>query len=91
MALFTFNTCEVLEVEKQVMIEAGEVIDSTNFTASVKGIIFDVGEDGVTQYGHVWSVDTNLSINLTSKTELGSKYSGETFTSNLTGLDPETL
>lgn len=60
-----------------------------NTEATAKAQIFHRGNANVTQHGHVWSTSPNPTINLATKTQLGTRNSGE-FTSKMTGLSPGT-
>ena len=55
-----------------VRIKTGEISNIGNYTAKIKGIMQDVGENGITQYGHCWSIDENPDEYLETKTEHGS-------------------
>jgi uncharacterized protein (TIGR02145 family) len=83
------HSCKKLEIERIVKVETGEVSDITSNSASITGIILDVGENGLTQYGHCWSTDINPSIK-DSVSSFGPINSTGTFTSKLNGLHANT-
>jgi len=65
-------------------------ITQINLIVTVKGTIIDVGEGiGITEHGFCWSTTNNPTIELATKTQLGSKNSKGSFSSNLTGLSLE--
>jgi hypothetical protein len=72
--------------EKQMLVTTSTVTKILVTTAEVSGEILDLGE-GATQYGHCYSTRANPEI-IDTKTELGAPVIGN-FTSNLTGLVPE--
>jgi uncharacterized protein (TIGR02145 family) len=74
--------------DKKMAVETGEVTNILTTTADVSGVVIDVGE-GATQHGHCYGKTPGLTTSGT-KTELGIKAIAGVFTSNLTGLDPET-
>ena len=82
--------CEKLEIEKHVIINTGEVTNTTPNTALVLGVIIDVGETGLIQHGHCWSASEIPTVSLDTKTELGSRNSKGTFNDILTNLEPNT-
>ena len=80
------QSCENLEVVRVVKIETGDLYEVSKNSASITGNIMDIGEDAVTQYGHCWATTANPTIELETKTELGSTNIKTSFNSNLTGL-----
>ena len=84
---FILQSCKKLEFEKVVRVITGEVTDITENSATLTGIIQDVGEKGITQCGHCWSIYENPTISgshTTNNNGVGS------FTSNITGLSAYT-
>jgi uncharacterized protein (TIGR02145 family) len=81
--------CERLEVNRTIKIETQSVTDITTDSASVLGEIIDLGEDGVTEYGHCWSTHEIPTIS-DSSINLGDTNSRGAFTSPLVGLMPYT-
>ena len=88
--LCLFNACEQLEIKRHVIINTGEVTDTTSYTAIVAGEILDIGETGLIQFGHCWSTSENPTVSLETKTELGSRNSSTLFNSALKILEPNT-
>jgi hypothetical protein len=76
------------EPDKKMAVETGEVTNILTTTADVSGVIIDVGE-GAIQHGHCYGTTAGPLITGT-KISLGTAVPGD-FTSNLTGLEPETL
>ncbi len=66
-----------------------EVTDIAPETATGNGNITDLGGSAVTQHGHCWSTSPNPTT-ADHKTELGAKDTTGAFTSDITGLTPET-
>ena len=79
------STCE--KPERVVVIETGKPTVLGPDRATITGKIVDPGE-GITQYGHCWSLTTNPVVTANSKTSKGSIYSAGNFTSEITDLDP---
>lgn len=75
------------EPDKQMFVETGNVLNISTTTADVTGTVIDEGE-GATEHGHCYGTSSNPTTS-GSKTTLGVAFKGD-FTSNLTGLQPET-
>jgi hypothetical protein len=89
--LFTiglFPSCENLDIKKEVLLKTGEVLVSAQHSAIVSGTVFDVGENGLLQYGHCWSESNNPTIENDSRTSLGEKSSAGIYNSLITDLSP---
>jgi hypothetical protein len=84
--MFLFTGCP--KPVKEMMITTGTVSDISLTSANVSGTISDIGE-GVIQHGHCWSTTANPTVDVTTKTELGTASIGD-FMSNLIGLTPNT-
>jgi len=78
------------QVEPDAVVSTGAVSAASASSAQVAGTLSSVGTGPLTQHGHVWSTTTNPSVNLTTKTELGSLTGPSSFTSTLTGLEAAT-
>ena len=85
-----FHSCEILSIEKKLMFQTGEPVAVGMNNAIVSGIIFDVGENGLVQYGHCWSEEPNPTIEMHPKTALGSRDNIGGYRSLLAELAPET-
>ena len=83
-------SCKKQEFEKVVRIKTGEISNIAINSAKIKGIIQDVGENGITQYGHCWSIDENPDEYLETKTEHGSMSNIGIYYSILSKLLPGT-
>jgi len=83
-------SCKKQEFEKVVRIKTGEISNIAINSAKIKGIIQDVGENGITQYGHCWSIDENPDEYLETKTEHGSMTNIGIYYSILSKLLPGT-
>ena len=69
-------------------VETSSITNITDSQAQAGGNLLNLGNDvGVTQYGHVWSTHANPTID-DQKTQLGSAKQTGTFSSTLTGLNP---
>lgn len=69
-------------------VETGDVSNITSSNVIIVGNITNVGtEEGVTQYGHVWSTKIGPTTS-SSSTQLGKTEAARSFTSNLTNLSP---
>lgn len=80
------TTCS--KIEKEMKVSTGQADDILETTASVSGSIIDVGE-GATQHGHCYGTTTGVTV-AGSKTQLGKPVATGTFSSQLTGLLPNT-
>jgi len=80
------HSCKKQEFERVVRIKTGEISYITNNSAQIKGIIQDVGESGITQYGHCWSIISSPATHLETKTERGSRSIAGIYYSNIDGL-----
>ena len=70
-------------------VNTGPVGNTTASTSSVSGDITSVGSSEISSYGHCWSVNQMPTIN-DAITNLGSINSTGIFSSNLSGLSPNT-
>jgi hypothetical protein len=77
------TTCKKLE--KEMLVSTGEVTNILTNSADASGMVIDLG-DGVTQHGHCYGKNANVSIS-DSKTQLGKPAGTGGFTSQLTGLE----
>jgi len=68
-------------------IETGTAQNITNYKTDIVGSITNVADEKISQYGHVWSKEQNPTIELETKTELGSLGKEGEFTSQLTDLE----
>lgn len=81
-------SCKKIELNRINKVATGNVT-ITNTRVEVKGTIIDVGEEGITKFGHCYSTHTNPTISDT-KTEYQNAISGFEFTSALTTLAANT-
>ncbi|UCH14009.1 MAG: hypothetical protein JSV22_13005 [Bacteroidales bacterium] len=58
-----------MDFERVVRLKTGEVTDITTNSAIVSGFFRDLGEGGITQYGHCWSVNQYPTIFIETRTE----------------------
>jgi hypothetical protein len=87
--LFFHTTCKKEEIKRIIKVTTDDVSQITTKSATLNGTIVDIGE-GITEHGFCWSTTNNPTIELTTKTQLGSKNSKNSFTSSLTNLTPNT-
>lgn len=86
---------EVVEFTTQALpsapsVETGTISKITHESVSVTGNVLSVGNDtGVTEHGHVWSTSSSPTTD-NLKTTLGKKDKAGVFTSELSGLSPNT-
>jgi len=78
----TFTTSESPTLPNVTITDASNI---TQNSATLGGGIATIGSSSITQYGHCWSVISNPTIT-DSKTNLGSKSTIGTYSSNLTPL-----
>jgi uncharacterized protein (TIGR02145 family) len=77
------------KAEKEMVVSTGTVSKILITSADVSGEIIDLGEGGVKQHGHCYSVSPNPTLSNT-KTELGIPQGIGGFISHLLNLDPGT-
>jgi uncharacterized protein (TIGR02145 family) len=82
-------SCKKLELTRITKVTTGTLTDTKQTSCTAKGSVIEISEAGITQHGHCWSTQTNPSTN-DSITQLGSRSSTGTFTSNLSGLKANT-
>ena len=87
--LYFISSCKKEEIKKIIKVTTDNVSQITTKSATLNGTIVDIGE-GITEHGFYWSTTNNPTIELTTKTQLGSKNSKGSFSSNLTNLTPNT-
>ncbi|MBN2214032.1 MAG: PKD domain-containing protein, partial [Bacteroidales bacterium] len=85
------QSCKKLDFERVVRIKTGEISNKTTNSATATGFIQDVGEDGIIQYGHCWSINQGPTVNLETKTVYGSRNDTGSFESDITGLSQSTI
>lgn len=85
------QSCKKLEIKRDVKIETGQVSDITINSASITGVVLDVGENGIAQHGHCWSTEDNPTRELETRTSFGRRNNTGTFNSALSGLSASTM
>jgi uncharacterized protein (TIGR02145 family) len=85
----TMQSCKKLDFEKVVRIKTGEISSNTKNSATIIGFIQDIGKDGITQYGHCWSIYMEPTIDFGTKTVYGFRNNIGSFQSDLTDLVPD--
>ena len=84
--LFFIYSC--VPFERITKVSTDSYDDLTSNHSFVKGTIVDIGEEGIIQHGHCWSVNPNPTTS-NDKTELGTRdFIGE-YVSNLMNLAPD--
>ena len=86
-------SCKKYNEAELPKILTGVVSNVLTTTATMQGSISNLGNTAITQHGHCWSSANDVPdyrINQ-GKTTLGPKSSDGAFTSNLTGLFPNTI
>ncbi len=83
-------SCKKLEIERITKVATGEVTDITAHSATITGSIMDIGEAGITQYGHCWDIKENPVAELTTKTNLGKSNALVNYNSKIDGLQSGT-
>jgi len=73
-----------------VRIKTGKVFDITPNSATITGIIQDIIESEITEYGHCWSTGDNPLADLETKTNLGMRNNTGSFQSDINGLTVNT-
>jgi hypothetical protein len=76
-----FNSCKKVDLERTAFIKTGQVTNVTSSSAQVTGIIVDMGEGTITEYGFVVN---DLSFPVTGSAKLGD------YITTITGLNPST-
>lgn len=90
-SMFLFiHSCKKLEIERTIVLRTGGVINITTNSATLYGIVLDIGETEIDQYGHCWSLEENPVAELDTKTNLGSRNDVGDFSSDIGGLQPAT-
>jgi hypothetical protein len=86
LCLTVFTICKKIKME--MLVTTGAVTNILTNTADASGQVIDLG-DGVTQHGHCYSKNANVSIS-DSKTQLGKPAGTGGFTSQLSNLEAGT-
>ena len=87
--LFFFSTCKKEEIKRIIKVTTDDVSQIATKSATLNGTVIDIGE-GITGHGFCWSTTNYPTIELTTITQLGSKNSKGSFSSNLINLIPNT-
>lgn len=81
---------ETMGTPRLATVITGAASSITDSSVEVSGLIEDLGNlDEITQYGHVWSTNSNPTMN-NNKTEFGRAVKPLNFTSKVSGLQPST-
>jgi uncharacterized protein (TIGR02145 family) len=83
------TSCKKLDVTRILKIQTGPVSEISYTTSVAEGFVFDVGNEAITQHGHVWAPFENPTL-ADAKTELGNRPSKGSYVSFLEGLKPGT-
>jgi hypothetical protein len=82
----SFTTADLPTVPSVITGNASEITASS---AKIGATLSSLGNEAeVTQHGHVWSLNSNPGIDLTTRTNLGTLSVTGQYTSSLTGLSP---
>ena len=82
-------SCKKEPIKREIQVTTGEVTQITTKSAIAKGTIIDLGE-GITEHGFCWSTSQNPTIGNSDKTQLGSVESRGNYSSDISGLTPNT-
>ncbi|GHT38228.1 hypothetical protein AGMMS49965_00940 [Bacteroidia bacterium] len=70
-------------------VATGNVSEIASATAKAGGTVSSLGNEAeITQYGHVWSVNANPTIDLATRTNLGTLSVTGAYVSDIEGLSP---
>jgi uncharacterized protein (TIGR02145 family) len=83
-------SCERIDYKRVAKVDTGTVTEMNAYSAEIKGEILDVGDGGITHYGHCWSEKANPEIEHSNFTSFRNKLERGSFTSILSDLSPET-
>jgi hypothetical protein len=83
--LFTIYSC--LPFERITKVSTDSYDNLTSTSCLVKGTIVDIGEEGIIQHGHCWSLNPNPTIS-NDKTERGTRDVIGEYSSDLINLTP---
>lgn len=88
-ALTVLFSCKKIELKRINKITTDDVI-IINTTIKAGGTIIDIGKEGISKYGHCWSVNAAPTIN-DAKTEFTNAEAGKNFTSAITSISANTV
>jgi uncharacterized protein (TIGR02145 family) len=80
------QSCKKLEFDRVLRVKTGEVSNITKNSATITGIIQDVGVHEISLYGHCWDTIEDPEIDLDTKTDLGIRKDIGSFSSDLNNL-----
>jgi hypothetical protein len=83
--IFVIFSC--LPFERITKVRTDSAGNPTSNSCIVNGTVVDIGEEGITQHGHCWSITPNPSTN-NDKTEIGARVTPGSYISNLINLAP---
>ena len=75
------------EIKKEMLVSTGEATNIQTNSADISGLIVDLGEGRITQFGHCWSKSPDVDLSSPNQSLLGSPTSTRAFTSQLTNLE----
>ncbi|MDR1682053.1 MAG: carboxypeptidase regulatory-like domain-containing protein [Candidatus Symbiothrix sp.] len=89
------NTSLIVPVQLKMVqpsaptVQIGQANVITSNSAQISGNIISLGSSAVTEYGHCWSTSPDPTT-VSNKTAFGTATTTQSFTSNITGLSPNT-
>ncbi len=88
---FSFlRTCERFEPDHLLIVYTETIADVLYTTCSARGIIVDIGNEGINQHGFCWSESPNPVIEHSARNQLGPKSIAGAFSFELTNLSSNT-
>ena len=87
---FIQQACQPEESRRLIVIETGDIEGVGPNYCYIQGEILDVGQDGISQHGFVWSESPNPSIETGSIDTMGQANTPGIFSSTIEGLSPNT-
>ena len=81
-------SCKKIELNRINKITTDDLVIN-NTAINVGGTVIDIGKEGITKYGHCWSVNAVPTIN-DARTEFTNAEAGKSFTSAITAISANT-
>ena len=88
-ALSVLFSCKKIELNRIDKITTDDIVIN-NTAINATGTIIDIGKEGITKYGHCWSVNAVPTIN-DAKTEFTNAVAGKVFVSAITSISANTV
>jgi len=84
------QSCRPDDPDPEIKIETGEIEEMGPTHCIIHGEMLEIGLDGISQHGFLWSESSGASLETGSANQLGTAFAPGTFSSTIKDLSPNT-